>query len=275
MAWTEALTRELGVGALWLYGLAAGLAGFVAMLGWQASRPALDTADALATSLGDAAWVVGSAVVLVVQPDALTPTGSVLVAAVASGVGTAGVAQLLGIRRLIAEPDPSRSTRSRVEVVVDVEASRTALWAVVADLGSIERYSPGLASSFLRDDATPGRGAVRECASTRGQRWAERVTDWQPGHGLEVDFLTDEPDFPFPMAPMTGGWRLESRQPGRTRVTLWWSFTTRPGWAAPLLVPIMARRMRRDFPPVLRAMAADARGARPSVAPHRLQTASA
>ena len=275
VTWIEPLTRELGVGAPWLYALAAGLLGFVAMLVWQASRPQLDTADAMMTSLGDGAWVLGSAVVLVVQPEALTALGSELVAAVALGVGTAGVAQLFGIRRLIAEPDPGRSTRNRVEVVVDVEAEREAMWSVVADLGAIERFSPALASSFVRDGAAPGKGAVRECASDRGQRWAERVIDWQPGRSFEIDFLTEEPGFPFPMAPMVGGWRLESQGPSHTRVTLWWSFDTTPAWVAPLLVPLLARRMRRDFPPVVRAMAAQARGMETIAAPGALHAASA
>lgn len=77
---------------------------------------------------------------------------------------------------------------------------------------------------------------------------------WQPGSGLDLKFRVDDPGFPLPMKPMVGGWRLDDRGADGTRVTVWWSFTTRPVWAAPLMVPLMDARMQGSMAKVIRSM---------------------
>lgn len=116
----------------------------------------------------------------------------------------------------------------------------------------------------MAEGEQPRVGATRHCASSKGERWAERCTAWEPGRALGLEFQSKEQGFPFPMDPMVGGWRLEPMAGNRSRVTVWWSFTTKPAGAELLIVPMMAGSIRRSFPKVIEAMARDADASWPS-----------
>ena len=77
-----------------------GLVFFAGALMIVATRTRVPSAPALLFSVGDFTWVIASAVLLLVWPDLLNPTGERLVALVAACVTGFGVAQLEGIRRL-------------------------------------------------------------------------------------------------------------------------------------------------------------------------------
>ncbi len=256
----EPLSTHLGAPPSVLYGLGAALAAFVMILVWEATRPVVGLLSALLISGSDFLWVLGSGLLVAMAPEAFTSLGLALVIGVAVVVGLSGIAQLVGIRRTIAETDSTLGTRCHIEVGIDADVSRDAMWRVVSDLEGVHRYAPDLAESKLRGGGAPGVNAVRQCTNVKGQTWAERCTRWDPGHGLDIEFQTAEAGFPFPMETMVGGWRLESLGSSRTRVTVWWSFTTKPSWAELMIVPILATSLRRHFPNVLRTMATEARG---------------
>jgi len=271
----ETLAPHLGAPPLWLYALAAGLALFAVMLVWQATRTVMNPLDALLTSVADLGWVLGSAVLLWQWPGSFTDKGVMLVEGVAAFVLVCAVAQLIGLRRLIAETDPALETRCRIEVGVEVEASAEQMWAVISDMPGIHRYAPGLAASALREGSEPGLGVVRQCKSTKGERWAERCIGWEPERRLDLEFQTREEGFPFPMDPMVGGWRIDALGKGGSRVTVWWSFTTKPAWAELLIVPPMARSLQKSFPSVIETMAREAMGdGRDAAAPDYRQVAA-
>jgi hypothetical protein len=197
---------------------------------------------------------------MAVHADAMTGTGVAMALGVAAVVAGFAVAQIRGLQQLVLEPDPRLGTRHRFELALELAAPCDALWRVVADLGAIQRYSTGLRESFVRGGAAPGIGAVRECADTSGRRWSERCTGWRAGRSLELEFQTKEAGFPYPLDPMHGGWNLDPLDPDRTRVTVWWSFTTKPAWAGWLLVPLMGAGIARSLPAMLHAMADEAAG---------------
>ena len=238
--------------------LAIGLIGFGIHLVVQARRTVLRLRDALLTSLADYAWVAASAVFALLWPG-LTTGGVALVAGVALGVGGVGTVQLIGLRRAVAEPDEDRRTHHCIMLQHVVAAPSDAMWAIVADMAGIRRYSDDLTESFLRAGATPGPGAVRECVNRKGHRWAERCVAFEPPHSIELEFQTQEPGFPFPMRRLLGGWSLEPKGPNLTEVTVWWSFTAKTSWAGPVVAAVMSEPIRRDFPRVLERMAHAAR----------------
>lgn len=84
----------------WLVALGPGLLVFAASLVFTATRPEVDERQALMFSLGDMGWVLGSAALLVLLPDAFNTMGTMLVVDVALVVGLLGAAQLLGLSRL-------------------------------------------------------------------------------------------------------------------------------------------------------------------------------
>ena len=69
-------------------------------LWWNARRPEVSRAEARIAAALDVAWVVLSAVLLLVAPSLLAPAGRWLVAAVALCVAAFAVLQVLGLRAL-------------------------------------------------------------------------------------------------------------------------------------------------------------------------------
>ncbi|HJL04850.1 MAG TPA: SRPBCC family protein [Polyangiaceae bacterium LLY-WYZ-15_(1-7)] len=239
-----------------LPGLAAALAGFAAFLLWQATRRPIRLFFALLTTASDLLWVLGSAILLLALGDRFTDLGAGLVIGVAAGVALVGTLQWRGLRHAIHAPDDTLGTRHRYAVQLESPVPRARLWPIVADLGAIAEHGAFLAESRLEGD--PGVGALRRCADHGGKRWAEEVTGWAKGERIQLRFRSEEAGFPFPMAPMHGGWILEDLPAGRTRVTIWWAFTARPAWAAPLIVALLDGSMGKSMRQTLDSMARDA-----------------
>lgn len=245
------VAAALGALPSWLLTATGGaLLAFSALVGWVALRPRVGWATAI--SLLDLGWVAGT-VPLTLVPGLLTPAGAAAVLMVAAAVGAFAAAQLSATRTLLREIGgaPGRY-RHCVRVATPVPAA--AMWDVVADLGSIQRYSTSLARSALRGGGTAGVGAVRDCANRKDARWSEEVTHFDPaGRRLTLRFLTEAPDFPFPVSAMSGGWRVEDAGAGST-VEVWWSLTpaTRLGW---IVIALMTVPLDREIAAVIGRMA--------------------
>lgn len=257
----EALAPHFGdVPETWLRVVGALLAGFVPLLvvaARQASRAEPRVGVSLTAVALDFGWVVGSLALLPVALERFSPLGLELFAGVAVVVAALATLQWRGVGRLYAEPDRALGTTHRVAVTVDVDVPREALWPAIADLADIDQHLAGLAEAQL--DGTPGVGAVRTCANTKGQRWSEEVTRWEPGRRLDLRFLSERDDFPYPLHPMIGGWLISELGADSCRATVWWSFTPRPRWLAPVMAPMLLSRVRPDMRATVRSMARSAR----------------
>lgn len=97
----EPISRLLGsVPTLWLYAIGGMLALFSLHLWLQVRAKEIDPGQALGASVADLAWVVGSAALLILEPDVFSGEGLLLVAVVALIVLGMAVSQLAGLRRL-------------------------------------------------------------------------------------------------------------------------------------------------------------------------------
>ena len=224
--------------------------GFVA---WLGSRTKPTPWVALGVSLADLGWVGGSAVLLAFAHVQLTSSGVALVIAVSLAVGGFAVGQLRGIARVYA--DPADAARFRVCVDVRSDGDAAILWENIANFGEIARFAPMLASSRMRDDAQPGVGAVRDCADHGARRWSERCTVLDRARReFEVEFLTREPEFPFPLSALKGGWIVQEAPEGAV-VRIWWSGVSKWAVLAPVVPVLFAWQAQRQFPGMVRRLA--------------------
>jgi hypothetical protein len=233
-----------------------GLLIFAADLVHQATRPRMATWRALYASAADFAWVLATLVGLLVFSSALSSIGITILIGVALAVLVFGLWQLLGIDRA------HRSTASGMHrhcVLVQVDTEPEAMWKVISQLDKIDQFMPTLRQSELLDDTPVGVGAVRRCSDHSGKTWSEECTDFQSGSGFTVRFLSEAPDFPYPARKMYGGWEVLPAQHGCT-VKVWWELALQPRWAAPILLPVLAFKVDRDFPSVIGRMAIAASG---------------
>lgn len=67
-----------------------------------------------------------------------------------------------------------------------IAAPPGAVWDALADLRSVQRYNPLVATVTILDGPATGPGAARRCDGPQGA-FVERVTSWDPGHSLTID----------------------------------------------------------------------------------------
>ena len=68
-----------------------------------------------------------------------------------------------------------------------IEASPSAVWAVLTDLDALERYDPAIAGSEIESSDASGVGASRRCTLKAGGWFRERVTKWEAQRGKRGD----------------------------------------------------------------------------------------
>lgn len=239
-----------------------GLLLFAAELVYQISKKRLSSLRALVASLADLGWVSMSLILLLFLPEALTASGTVIVALVAAVVLLCAVLQLSGIEKM--HRLPGRDAYRHC-VPMEVGASAESLWRIIGDLGSIAQYAPQLASSRLVNGEISGVGSVRCCQDVNGKQWSERCTAYESGHRLELTFLCDEPGFPLPVKEMVGGWELKELGENCCEVRVWWELVPKVKLLALLIMPTFSHMTDRDFEGVMNNIAgkvgtANARG---------------
>ncbi|MBE9075997.1 SRPBCC family protein [Romeria aff. gracilis LEGE 07310] len=257
LAWPSLIEGLLGIQApliLPLVGL--GLLLFAIDLLHQATRPRLATWRALYACAGDFLWVLGSVLGLLLFHRLLSATGTATLLTVALIVLTFGIWQLWGIDRTHRAED---SALYRHCLVVRTKAPATDMWDVIGRMGDIQNYTSSLVRSEMLDGKSPGVGAVRRCTDRAGRRWAEECIDFEVGHSFTVRFVSEAPNFPFPVSTMVGGWEVISAGTG-SDVMVWWELAPKPRFLSPILLPILAFSADRDLVQIIQRMAEDALG---------------
>lgn len=258
MLFRPALVGEwLGIHApLILQVVGIGLAAFAAELIYQATRQRVTTWRALLASAADFSWVAGSIVLLLTFPQLFSPLGIALVLAVAGAVFFFGAWQLWAAGRA---HKLEGSGEYRHCIIVETNAPAEKMWRVVSNIGDIKHYMPSLKRSVVLEGKAPGVGAVRACEDRAGKQWSEECTAFNPGHSFVVRFLSEAPNFPFPAKTMRGGWEVTPSTVG-SQVMVWWELTPRSKLLAPVILPLLAFQVDRDFPIIIQRMAAAAIG---------------
>ena len=79
---------------------------------------------------------------------------------------------------------------------IRINAPREKVWGVLADLGGIYKWNPGVSHSRSTSEAGGGEGATRHCdlANPKGYL-EERAFDWREGEGYKIDIY--ESSFPI------------------------------------------------------------------------------
>ncbi len=69
-----------------------------------------------------------------------------------------------------------------------IDAPKDKVWAVLADLGGIHKWNPGVGHSHSTSEAAGGEGATRHCDLVNPKGYLEeRAFDWREGEGFKID----------------------------------------------------------------------------------------
>ena len=75
---------------------------------------------------------------------------------------------------------------------IKVNVPKEKVWEVLADLGSIYKWNPGVSHSYSTSSETGGEGAMRHCDLQNAKGGSigylkERAFDWRDGDGFTID----------------------------------------------------------------------------------------
>ena len=122
-----------------------------------------------------------------------------------------------------------------------VDAPREEVWAVLADIGSISKWSPGVMRSHSTSTETNGEGATRHCeiAGPGGKTGTleERAFEWREGEGFKIDIY--ESNLPLKSNVVT--FSLEDAGSG-TRVSVSPNYVLKFGPIGVLMDKMMVKR---------------------------------
>lgn len=137
---------------------------------------------------------------------------------------------------------------SRVSTSVYIDAPAEAVWAVLADLGGISRWNPGVAQSRVTSDQLEGEGATRHCELQNPRGYLEeRAINWRDGEGYSID-LTDSS---FPIKRNRVDFSIHPESDG-TRAIVSVDYTLKYGPIGVVIDTLLVgRRYRRGFDDLL------------------------
>ena len=131
---------------------------------------------------------------------------------------------------------------------IHIGAPKEQVWEVLADLGGIYKWNPGVSSSHYTSEQTKGDGATRHCDLVNPRGYLEeRALEWREGEGYVIDIY----DSNLPIEKNVVTFSLTAEGDGTT-VTVTPDYKLKYGLLGSLLDRLWARRqMQKGFDAML------------------------
>ncbi|MBI4490560.1 MAG: SRPBCC family protein [Deltaproteobacteria bacterium] len=123
---------------------------------------------------------------------------------------------------------------------VTINAPKDVVWNVLADIGSIHQWNPGVVDSRATTDGEVGLGSARRCELGGKNYLDEEVVEWVPKKILTMRIVAT--NLPFKTADI--GFALESRGE-QTLVTVSPTYRLKFGLLGTLLDAVLVRSQYR------------------------------
>ncbi len=70
---------------------------------------------------------------------------------------------------------------------IQIDAPIEKVWSILADIGSVQDYSPGVVKSFYTSEIKKGVGASRHCDLLPTGTVEERIVNWRDGEQYSIE----------------------------------------------------------------------------------------
>lgn len=195
-----------------LLAIGAGCLIFAAMLVWFVRSKNLSRQTVMSIVWADVAWVLASAVLLVMYTNLFTATGLWITAGVAGLVGVFAIGQTLGAKNIRDyDGDVSVDVMDKTLVVTltqPVNAAAETVWEVMNDHPG---YA-GVADNISKVEVVSGTGMgmVRRCYGSKGESWTETCDRFESEKLFGFTVHTEAPDYPYPFSLLQGEWAIQT-----------------------------------------------------------------
>lgn len=225
------LITELGIGLL----------AFAALVLWTASQTHIHRGRSKLITILDAGWVLISAGLVILIPQLWTPAGLSIVIVVAIVVALFALDQALGLMLLYQGKSDVRALRRGNQMTLTAKAMTQASPERVWQVMSHQEAYADVADNISKVEVTRGSGPdlERRCFDNDGKSWNETCTMWDEGRAFAFRVHTEAPDYPYPIAQLSGEWAL-SPVSGGTQILMTFQVTAKPGLMNGLLFRLMA-----------------------------------
>ncbi len=181
----------------------------------------------------DSLWVVGSVLLLVLQPFDISMTGNGVIAAIALIVLLMAISQTNGLAQTdsIANKGIKQLRFERM-----LNASKASVWNVISDVANYHEVAPNV--DDVKIVSGKGKGMVRSCSHGKDS-WTETCSLWEEEKEYTFEVNTDAPDYPYPFKYLKGNWKVEAIDNSQTRVIMLFEFEYKKNFQNWLLHPIL------------------------------------
>ncbi len=166
----------------------------------------------------DLLWVIGSTVLLVFNPFAVSLIGLLLIGVVAVIVLYIAINQANALKLVDNNPE-KEGKRWKFERVVESDKQTT--WQLISDIGNYALFAPNIDNVTILSGQ--GKGMVRTCSHGK-DTWAETCTLWSEYEGYAFTVHTGEPDYPYPFKFLNGYWGVEEVDASTTKIVMQFDF---------------------------------------------------
>lgn len=166
----------------------------------------------------DFIWVIGSIVLLVLNPFPISIAGKIIIGIVALIVMFMGVNQAKALAKIDNNLD-KKGKQWRFERIVKADKIRT--WKLISDVGNYALFAPNI--DEVKIISGDGLGMVRTCSHGK-DTWAETCTLWTDEKEYAYVVHTTEPDYPYPFKFLNGFWAVEEIDKNTSKIVLRFEF---------------------------------------------------
>ncbi len=129
---------------------------------------------------------------------------------------------------------------------IRINAPKEHVWAILADLGAVQRFHPGVKKSYYSTTQKEGVGASRVCELLPMGEVVETASAWQEGEYMKIDIVEGKKMPPFKQA--NGSYRLREEN-GQTVVKLALNYGLKFGPIGRLMDAVMVRSQFKKVVP--------------------------
>ncbi len=187
----------------------------------------------------DFLWVLGSGILLVLHPFAISPTGNVLIGIAAFIVLLMGFNQSRALARVDNNPEKAGKTWQFERIV---KADKRSVWKLISDVGNYHMFAPNI--DEVKIVSGDGPGMVRMCSHGKDS-WAETCTVWTEEKEYAYAVQTNEPDYPYPFKFLNGFWRIEAIDQATTKIVMRFDFQYNKKFQNVLLHPLFRTKFHK------------------------------
>jgi len=186
----------------------------------------------------DFIWVIGSAVLLLLQPFNISNIGNNTIAAIALVVLFMGINQASALAQADSIGHKGRKQLTFKRTII---ATKSVVWKVISYVANYHQVAPNI------DDVTiisgQEKGMVRSCSHGKDS-WTETCSVWQEEETYSFIVNTSSPDYPYPLSFMQGTWNVKEIDTNHTEIEMIFEFKYKKKLHN-LLHPIMKMKFRK------------------------------